>query len=95
VNEADSGVASAFVNTTQEVGGSVGTALLNTVAASTAATYIIKHGAHSAHAAAVYGYTAAFAVGAAFIGLAAILVIILVNARPDDSDILATERTPR
>lgn len=36
----DSGVTSATVNTAQQVGGSVGTALLNTIAASTSAAYI-------------------------------------------------------
>ncbi len=36
---ADSGVASATVNTMQQVGGSVGTALLNTIAATAAAGY--------------------------------------------------------
>jgi hypothetical protein len=87
VHEAESGVASAFVNTTQEVGGSVGTALLNTVAASTAATYVMKHGADSARAAAVHGYTSAFAVGAAFVGLAAVLVVLLVDARHDDQPV--------
>ncbi|WP_116213347.1 MFS transporter [Streptomyces olivoreticuli] len=36
----DSGVTSATVNTAQQVGGSIGTALLNTIATSTSATYI-------------------------------------------------------
>jgi hypothetical protein len=35
----DAGVASAMVNTAQQVGGSIGTALLNTIAASAAADY--------------------------------------------------------
>jgi hypothetical protein len=33
-DRADAGVASALVNTNQQVGGSIGTALLNTIAAS-------------------------------------------------------------
>ncbi|MDJ0359411.1 MFS transporter [Rhodococcus sp. H29-C3] len=40
VNLDDSGVASATVNTMQQIGGSIGTALLSTVAASAAATYV-------------------------------------------------------
>jgi EmrB/QacA subfamily drug resistance transporter len=39
----DAGVASALVNTTQQVGGSLGTALLNTVAASATASYVTSH----------------------------------------------------
>ena len=44
VGDRDSGVASALVNTTQQVGGSLGTALLNTIAATATATYIAAHG---------------------------------------------------
>jgi EmrB/QacA subfamily drug resistance transporter len=39
----DAGVASAVVNTGQQVGGSIGTSLLNTVAASAAASYLTSH----------------------------------------------------
>ena len=39
----DSGVASATVNVVQQVGGSIGTALLNTIAASAASTYVASH----------------------------------------------------
>jgi hypothetical protein len=37
------GVASALVNTSQQVGGSIGTALLNTLAASAVTAYIVAH----------------------------------------------------
>ena len=37
------GVASAMVNTSQQVGGSIGTALLNTLAATAAADYLASH----------------------------------------------------
>jgi hypothetical protein len=39
----DAGVASASVNTGQQLGGSIGTALLNTVAASATSSYIVAH----------------------------------------------------
>ena len=45
VDPQDAGVASALVNTTQQVGGSLGTALLNTLAATAATTYLATHGA--------------------------------------------------
>lgn len=40
----DAGVASATVNTSQQVGGSIGTALLNTIVASATASYLAAHG---------------------------------------------------
>jgi hypothetical protein len=43
VAPADAGVASAMVNTGQQVGGSIGTSLLNTMAASAAASYLAGH----------------------------------------------------
>ena len=43
VMPSDAGVASAVVNTGQQVGGSIGTSLLNTVAASATASYLAAH----------------------------------------------------
>ncbi|MGA2836455.1 MAG: MFS transporter [Acidimicrobiales bacterium] len=43
VPPSDAGAASAMVNTGQQVGGSIGTSLLNTVAASAAAGYLASH----------------------------------------------------
>ncbi|MBI3429852.1 MAG: MFS transporter, partial [Actinobacteria bacterium] len=40
----DSGVGSAMLNTSQQIGGSLGTALLNTIAATATATYITANG---------------------------------------------------
>ncbi|MBW5483943.1 MFS transporter [Streptomyces bambusae] len=48
VNPADAGVASAMVNTSQQVGGAIGTALLNTVAASATSAYLLDHAAEGA-----------------------------------------------
>ena len=47
-----------MVNTSQQVGGSIGTALLSTLAASAVTDYLVTHGAGPA--AAVQGYTTAF-----------------------------------
>ena len=79
VEDRDAGVASALVNTTQQVGGSLGTALLNTIAASATVSYISIHGAGSAEAGAVHGYTVAFAWGLGALILAAILSLVLVT----------------
>ena len=45
VEPADAGVASAMVNTGQQIGGSIGTALLSTLAASAATTFAAGNGA--------------------------------------------------
>jgi len=82
VEPKDAGVASALVNTTQQVGGSLGTALLNTVAASAAATYLAGHAtsAAAAQTAAVHGYTTAFTVSAALLAGAALVAGVLMRA---------------
>lgn len=51
VQPQDSGVASAMVNTSQQVGGAIGTALLNTVAASATTAYVTSHAAGAGSAA--------------------------------------------
>jgi EmrB/QacA subfamily drug resistance transporter len=63
VRPQDAGVASAMVNTSQQVGGSTGTALLSTFSATAAAGYVTTHGGPSREVlagAAVHGYTTAF-----------------------------------
>jgi predicted MFS family arabinose efflux permease len=58
----DAGVASATVNTMQQIGGSIGTAALSTFAATAAASYASSHQPSPGLAAqaAVHGYTTAF-----------------------------------
>ena len=82
----DAGVSSALVNTTQQVGGSLGTALLNTVAASATATYLLTRAPTRANveAAQVHGYTVGFLVGAACLVVALLSAVFLVNATRDD-----------
>jgi hypothetical protein len=48
VAPSDAGVASASVNTGQQLGGAIGTSLLNTIAASATAGYIAAHLLHTA-----------------------------------------------
>jgi EmrB/QacA subfamily drug resistance transporter len=78
VDDRDAGVASALVNTTQQIGGSLGTALLNTIAASVTVHYISDHGAGSVADATVRGYTVAFTWGLGALILAAVLAFLLV-----------------
>jgi EmrB/QacA subfamily drug resistance transporter len=76
---ADAGVASAMVNTCQQVGGSIGTALLNTIAASALASYLVTHhGPLAMASAAVHSYVVAFWVSAAiFAGAAVVCALVL------------------
>ena len=79
----DSGVASALVNTMQQVGGSIGISVLSTIAASATTSYLIAHhtGPQAPAIAATHGYTLAFTVSAALLGLGAILAILMLPAR--------------
>ena len=79
VERKDSGVASAMVNTMQQVGGSIGTALLSTLAASATAGYASTHtGDGAAVLAAVHGYTTAFTVSGCIFVAGAILTAVLL-----------------
>ncbi|HEY3738111.1 MAG TPA: MFS transporter [Jatrophihabitans sp.] len=79
VDDRDAGVASALVNTMQQVGGSLGTALLNTLSATAAVHYIASHGAGSTGAGTVHGYTVAFTWGLGALVLAVVLSLVLVT----------------
>ena len=78
----DSGVASALVNATQQVGGSIGTALLNTVATTATVSFIHARGASAAVIAQgqVHGYSVAFWVAAGMLGAALVAVWSLITA---------------
>src|SRR3954470_9570262 len=62
IDRYEAGVASAMVNTCQQVGGAVGTAVLSTIFASAASNYASSHPRSSGLAASaeVHGYTTAF-----------------------------------
>ncbi len=82
----EAGVASAMVNTSQQVGGSVGTSLLSTIFASAVASYTASH-VHTpgfADAAAVHGYTTAFwwSVGIFAVGFLLALLILPGRVKP-------------
>ena len=81
----DAGVASALVNTSQQIGGSIGTALLNTLAASAAASYLVGKASTPLNnkIAAVHSYTTSFTVSAfIFLGGAVASAIILRSGAP-------------
>src|SRR5674476_1688573 len=77
----DAGVPSALINTSQQVGGSLGIALLNTVAAASTTTYLASHRVlpPPVKAALTHGYTQAFMVGAGFLLVAAMVAGLLIT----------------
>ena len=83
VRREDSGVASALVNTMQQVGGSIGVSALSTISASATASYLLAHdtGPKALAAAATHGYTLAFTISAGLLGLGAILAVLMLPSR--------------
>ncbi|MGI5232918.1 MFS transporter [Actinoallomurus sp. CA-142502] len=83
----DAGVASASINTGQQLGGSIGTALLNTIAASAATGYVTDH-SHGLPAprlmqlAAVHGYTTVFWWCAGIFAVGAVICGALLRPGP-------------
>jgi EmrB/QacA subfamily drug resistance transporter len=79
-DRADAGVASAMVNTNQQVGGSIGTALLNTIAASAFASYLLAHGRTplAAAGAAVHSYVVAFWISAGILACSAVACALVL-----------------
>ncbi len=88
VQDSDSGIASAMVNTSQQVGGSIGTALLSTLAVSATKSVIAGAGGAGRPSqeliarAAVHGYTTAFYVSAAIFAVGSIVAASLL--RPNE-----------
>jgi EmrB/QacA subfamily drug resistance transporter len=80
VKSTDAGIASAMVNTSQQVGGSVGTALLSTIFASSAASFISVHAktAGLANVASIHGYTTAFEWAAALFGVGLLVALFVL-----------------
>ncbi|MEU8897209.1 MFS transporter [Nocardia sp. NPDC048505] len=85
VRHEDAGVASAMINTSQQVGGSIGTALLSTIAASAATDYLGTHqpGPLAVAQAQIESYTTSFSWAAAiFVAGAVITAFLMPNTVP-------------
>ncbi|WP_405713587.1 MULTISPECIES: MFS transporter [unclassified Streptomyces] len=87
VEPRDSGVASAMVNTSQQVGGAIGTALLNTIAASAATAYATSHAALGATdpellklQSMVHGFTGAIWWAVGILVAASAIAVTFINA---------------
>jgi hypothetical protein len=93
VDGSDAGVASAMVNTSQQVGGSVGTALLSTIFASAVSTYTSSHAgaAGLSNAAAIHGYTTAFTWAAGIFALGLLFALLILPSREESGVPVAAE----
>jgi len=86
VSSHDTGVASAMLNTSQQIGGSLGTALLNTVAATATTTYAAANaqlGEKLMPFAMKHGFTVAFQVSAALLFIGAVVLFFFINVGKD------------
>lgn len=98
VQPRDAGVASAMVNTSQQVGGAIGTAMLNTIAASATTAWIAGHAAESRtlgkqgfiNAAAVHGYSTAIWWAAGILAVSAIIAFTFITAGHGGSVVAAS-----
>jgi EmrB/QacA subfamily drug resistance transporter len=84
----DSGLASGLLNTTQQVGGSLGLAILSSVA--TSRTTSALHTGLALPAALTHGFKGAFVVGAVLCAMGAVFTIVLLPGRrrePADADV--------
>ena len=91
VGEQDAGVASALVNATQQTGGTMGAALINTIATSATVSYIAAHGTspEALTAGAIHGYTTAFTFSAIVLALAATAAFTLIKRRARTAEAMA------
>ena len=83
IEQRDSGVASALINTSQQIGGSLGAALLNTIAVTAATTFGRTHSTLPPTFGLVHGYSVAFKFGTVFLLIAAVVVFFFINAGKD------------
>lgn len=97
VDMRDAGVASAMANTSQQVGGAIGTALLNTIATSATISYLSAHSAGAGGSrlleaqGLVHGYTRATWWAAAIEALAALIALTFINAgRPGSVNVASS-----
>jgi MFS family permease len=87
VPEHDAGAASAALNATQQVGASLGTALLNTIATSAITAYLAAHvpaNAETALRAQVDGYSHAFTWAAGLILASAVITAVFIKVSKEE-----------
>ncbi|WP_354645056.1 MFS transporter [Kitasatospora camelliae] len=86
----ETGAASAIINSAQQVGGSVGVALLNTIAASATATWLATQSAAAdplvQKQGAVHGYAVATVVAMGILLVAAVIAFLMIDHKPEPGE---------
>jgi hypothetical protein len=77
----ETGAAAAAGSTANQLGSSIGAALLNTIAVTATAAYLAAHAGATAATATDHGYAIAMVWGVGILLLAAIPALVLINAR--------------
>jgi EmrB/QacA subfamily drug resistance transporter len=93
VGQAEAGIASGLINTTQQIGGAIGVALATTIATTFTTHYIDSHAGASPFggAALTHGFQIAFYVLAALAALGALLAAVMLESRPAEPDTVVTD----
>jgi EmrB/QacA subfamily drug resistance transporter len=93
VGQAEAGIASGLINTTQQIGGAIGVALATTIATTFTTHYIDSHAGASplGGAALTHGFQIAFYVLAALAALGALLAAVMLESRPAEPDAVVTD----
>ena len=92
VRQADAGIASGLINTTQQIGGAIGVAVATTIATTFTTRYVDAHAGTNAFsgAALTHGFQMAFYVLAAMAGLGAVLAALMLESRPAEPEVELT-----
>jgi EmrB/QacA subfamily drug resistance transporter len=89
VRQADAGIASGLINTSQQIGGAIGVAVVTTVATTFTTHYVHAHpGANAFSGAALtHGFQIAFYVLAGMAGVGAVIAALLLESKPEQSEL--------
>jgi EmrB/QacA subfamily drug resistance transporter len=89
----DAGIASGLINTTQQVGGSIGVAAATTIAATYTSHYLSGHPgtAPTADAALTHGFSVAFWALAAIAAIAAVASALIIESKPAGAELEVPE----
>ena len=87
VRQADAGIASGLINTTQQIGGAIGVAVATTVATTFTTRYVDAHAGTNALSgpALTHGFQVAFYVLAALAGAGALLAALMLESKPAET----------